>query len=107
VQIETGLHPTAALMLLAGGPLGYCYVKTTQLGAAFDKVKAGEAERDVVAKMGPPHQVRDGCGYYGRPVAGCAREYLYFPPLTVVGEAWTISLNANGAVIHTAHFVSP
>src|SRR5215471_15874240 len=29
------------------------------------------------------------------------------PPWTIVDEAWVISLNANGVVINTAHFVSP
>jgi len=40
-------------------------------------------------------------------VFGCAREYDYFPPWSIVDEAWAISFNASGAVIHTAHFVSP
>ena len=105
--MKRGFVVTVALMLVTAASLGYCHVKTTQLGAAFNKVKAGDAERDVIAKMGSPHQVREGCGYYGRPVGGCAREYLYFPPWTIVDEAWAISLNANGAVIDTAHFVSP
>jgi hypothetical protein len=99
---------TAAVMLAAAVSLGYCYVRTTHLDAAFKKVKVGDADRDVIAKMGRPHQVLDGCGYYNhRPIVGCAREYVYFPPWTIVDEAWTISLNANGVVINTAHYVSP
>ena len=105
--MKRGFLVIAALMLVTAALLGYGHMKTTQLGAAFNRVKAGDAEREVVAKMGPPHQVRDGCGYYGRPVVGCAREYLYFPPWTIADEAWAISLNTNGAVIDTAHFVSP
>jgi hypothetical protein len=100
--------------VLAGAPmfvtaalLGYCHMRTTQLGAAFSKVKLGDTEPEVIGKMGRPHQVLDGCGYYGRPIAGCTREYVYFPPWTIVDEAWAISLNANGVVINTAHFVSP
>jgi len=73
----------------------------------LQKVKVGDAERDVIAKMGRPHQVLDGCGYYGRPIVGCAREYVYFPPWTIVDEAWAFSLNVNGVVINSAHFVSP
>jgi len=79
-----------------------------QLNAAFKKVVVGDTQRDVVAKMGRPHQVLEGCGYYyKRPIVGCAREYLYFPPWTIVDEAWMISFNANGDVTNTAHFVSP
>lgn len=94
-------------MLVTAALLGYCQARTTQLDAAFNKVKVEDTERDVVAKMGRPHQVLDGCGYYGQPIVGCAREYVYFPPWTIVDEAWAISLDANGVVIHTAHFISP
>jgi hypothetical protein len=92
---------------VAAALLGYCQVRTTQLNAAFNKVNVGDAERDLIAKMGGPHRVVDGCGYYGQPMAGCARQYVYFPPWTIVDEAWEISLDGNGVVIHTAHFVSP
>jgi hypothetical protein len=105
-KLKRGFVVTAA-MLVTAALLGYCHVTTTQLDAVFNKVKVGDTERDVIAKMGRPHQVLDGCGYYGRPVVGCAREYAYFPPWTLVDEAWTISLNADGVVINTAHFVSP
>jgi hypothetical protein len=58
--------------------------------------------------MGRPHRIVEGCGYYyGRPIAGCAREYVYFPPFTIVDEAWLIAFDAGGAVSHTAYFVSP
>src|SRR5258708_4580866 len=67
----------------------------------------GSVTHFIIAKMGRPHQVLDGCGYYGRQIVGCAREYVYFPPWTIVDEAWAFSLNANGVVINTAHFVSP
>ena len=94
-------------LLVIAALVGYCQARTTQLNAAFKKVVIGDAQRDVVAKMGRPHQVLEGCGYYGRPVIGCAQEYVYFPPWTIVDEAWSISFNANGAAINTAHFVSP
>ena len=96
----------AGLFVIAGS-LGYCQARTMQLNAAFKKVVVGDTQRDVVAKMGRPHQVLDGCGYYSRRIVGCAWEYVYFPPWTIVDEAWAISLNANGVVINTAHFVSP
>jgi len=98
---------TGAVMLVAAALLGYCPMRTMQLNAAFGKVNVGDVERDVIARMGRPHRVLDGCGYYGEPIAGCAREYVYYPPWTIVDEAWVISLDANGLVIHTAHFVSP
>jgi hypothetical protein len=96
----------AGLLVIAAA-LGYCQVKSTQLNTAFEKIVIGESERDVIAKMGP-HRIVEGCGcYYGRPIAGCAREYVYFPPFTIVDEAWLIAFGANEAVHHTAHFVSP
>jgi hypothetical protein len=94
--------------LVIGASLGYCHVRSTQLNTAFGKVVVGESEPDVVGKMGRPHRIVEGCSYYyGRPIAGCAREYVYFPPFTIVDEAWLIAFDANGAVGHTAHFVSP
>jgi hypothetical protein len=97
-----------AVILVIGASLGYCHVRSTQLNAAFDKVVVGESERDVVGKMGRPHRIVEGCGYYyGRPIAGCAREYVYFPPFTIVDEAWLIAFDESGTVSHTAYFVSP
>ena len=99
---------TIAGFLVVAISLGYCHVRTVQLDEAFKKVKIGDVERDVVATMGHPHQIFEGCNFYGPSrIAGCAREYVYFPPWTIVGEAWSISLNADGAVVNTAHFVSP
>jgi hypothetical protein len=71
--MKRGFVVTGAVMLVTTALLGYCHVRTTQLDAAFNKLKVGDAERDVIAKMGRPHQVLDGCGYYGRPIVGCAR----------------------------------
>jgi hypothetical protein len=70
-------------------------------------VAVGEAEREVIAKMGRPHQVSRRLWLLWPTDSGMAREYVYFPPWTIADEAWAISLNANGVVIHTAHFVSP
>jgi hypothetical protein len=103
IVVGAGLLVIAALV-------GYCQARTTQLSAAFEKVVVGDTERDVIAKMGHPHQVLEGCGYYyphKRPIVGCAREYVFFPPWSIVDEAWTISFNANGNATNTAHFLSP
>jgi hypothetical protein len=105
--VKRGFIVTGAVMLVTAALLGYCQSRTKQIDAAFNKVAVGKAEREVIAKMGRPHQVLDGCAIMGRPIAGCAREYVCFPPWTIADEAWAISLNANGVVIHTAHFVSP
>ena len=94
-------------LLVIPALLGYCHVRTTQMNAAFEGVVVGDTETTVVAKMGRPHRVLEGCGYYhGRPIAGC-REYVYFPPWTVADEAWAIRFDANGTVTSTSHFVSP
>jgi hypothetical protein len=97
----------ATALLLIAALLGYCQLRATQINAAFGKVAEGDTEQDVILKMGSPHQVLEGCGYYGKAMIGCAREYVYFPPWTIVDEAWSISFSAHGVVIHTAHFVSP
>jgi hypothetical protein len=100
----------AAGLLGIATSLGYCEARRTQLSAAFAKVAVGDTEPEVITKMGRPHEVVEGCGWYYphlRPIAGCAREYLYFPPWTIVGEAWLIRFGDSGAVTHTAYFVSP
>ena len=77
---------------MTGASLGYCHVRSTRLNKAFGKVVVGESEPDVVGKMGRPHRIVEGCGYYyGRPI----------------DEAWLIAFDAGGAVSHTAYFVSP
>jgi hypothetical protein len=100
----------AALLAIAGS-LGYCQVRATQINAAFAKVAVGDTENDVIAKMGRPHRRVEGCGHSyslnGRRIVGCAREYVYFPPWTIVEESWSIAFGDSGAVTHTAHFVSP
>ena len=99
--------PVAALLVIAG-LLGYCQFRTTQFNTAFAKVAIGDTEHDVVMKMGRPHRVVEGCGYYyKRPIVGCAREYVYFPPWTIAGEAWLISFNPDGSATSKAHFLSP
>jgi hypothetical protein len=75
---------TGAGFLAIAASLGYCQVRTTQLNAGFAKVVIGDAERDVVAKMRCSHEVVKGCGHYGRAAAGCAWEYVYYPPWTIV-----------------------
>lgn len=98
-----------AVFLVIVASLGYCHARTTQLNAAFNTVVEGkDTEPDVVAKMGRPHQVSEGCKYYGgQPPYGCARQYVFTPPWSIVGEAWTVSLNADGLVIDKGHLVSP
>jgi hypothetical protein len=99
---------SAVGLLVVAASIGYCQVRTTQLDAACRKVVVGESESDVIAKMGHPHLVQEGCGYmHSRPVYGCVREYVYFPPFSIVGEAWSISFNERGEAIDTAHFMSP
>lgn len=83
--MKRGFVVTGAVMLAIAASLGYCQVRTTHINAAFKKVKIGDADRYVIATMGRPHQVLNGCGYYGRPIVGCAREHVYFPP-------WTLSM---------------
>jgi hypothetical protein len=78
--MKRGFVVAGAVMLVTAASLGYCHVRTTLLDAAFNKVKVGDADHDVIAKMGSPHQVLDGCGYYGQRIVGCARQYVYFPP---------------------------
>src|SRR5215510_13386541 len=95
-----GTSVTIAGFLVLAISLGYCHLRMVQLNAAFNRVKVGDVERDVVAKMGHPHEIFEGCNFYGPSrIYGCAREYVYFPPWTIVGEAWSISLNADGAVV--------
>lgn len=101
---------TIAGLLIVTVSLGYCHLRRVQLNEAFEKVKIGDVERNVVATMGHPHRIFGRCDEYyprSRPIAGCAREYVYLPPWTIVDEAWLISFNADGAVINTAHLVSP
>jgi hypothetical protein len=97
----------AGLLAIAAS-LGYCQARRMQIDAAFTKVVVGDTERTVIAKMGHPHQVIEGCGwYYTKPIIGCAREYVYYPPWTIVDEAWLIAFGDSGTVTHTAYFVSP
>jgi len=78
--MKRGFVVTATVMVAIAASLGYCRVKTTQLDAAFKKVKVGGADRDVIVKMGRPHQVLDGCGYYGkRPMSDVLRSTFTSP----------------------------
>jgi hypothetical protein len=97
---SSGIVAGAGLLLIAAS-LGWCHARSTQLNTAFEKVVVGDSERDVIAKIGRPHRIVEGCGYYyGRPIAGCGREYVYFPPFSIVDEAWLIAFDATGTVDH-------
>ena len=50
--MKRGSVATGAVMLVTAALLGYCQARTTQLDAAFNKVKIEDTERDVVARMG-------------------------------------------------------
>jgi hypothetical protein len=82
-----------------------------RLAVAFEKLAVGDTREWVIELMGAPSKVLKGCGYLSaKPAPGCAEEYLYFPfwgTVLLVGEAWSVSLNRDGFVVSTAHFVSP
>jgi len=74
----------AGVLLVFAASLGYCEARARQLNSAFQKVVVGDAERDVIAKMGRPHQFSKAVGITIRISEGAssdARESTFTSPL--------------------------
>ncbi len=88
-------------------------------GHAYARAYAAVAHRDseirVLQLLGDPQHVTgqpqniawDSEDSIRRNDGECVREFWYAPPLTVVGEAWTIGFDEHSNVVSKYHYMSP
>jgi hypothetical protein len=90
-----------------------CAVVSGQKAKAFEHVKVGDTESQVINVMGQPKDRETNGGprltKYGLAActAPCAQRLWYPNGMSLAGEAWTVELDASGHVVHTAHVTSP
>jgi hypothetical protein len=97
-------------VVLLLGWLAWNTAKDHKRSVAFREIQIGVAgKKDLVGLMGTPDEILQGCGYlYAKPASGCVEEWVYGSFWGyLLGEAWTVQLDADGLVLDTAHFVSP
>lgn len=92
--------------------IGACSAISHRRDRGFAQVKEGDTEQQVIAAMGEPtdrETASNRLAQYGAPEcrAPCAQRMWYPNKLSLVGEAWSVELDAGGHVVHTAHIVSP
>lgn len=92
--------------------IGACSAISHQRDRGFAQVKEGDTEQQVIAAMGEPSDretASNRLAKYGLPEcqAPCVQRLWYLNKLGLVGEAWSVELDASGHVVHTAHIVSP
>jgi hypothetical protein len=107
--------------LIIGGvivliPLLYftsCSVVSYQNANAFEHVKVGDTEQQVISAMGKPKDREAAAGQrrlkYGMAActAPCAQRLWYPNGMSLAGEAWSVELDASGHVVKTDHITSP
>ena len=82
---------------------------------AYAAVVRGDSESRVLQFFGSPHHVagppqniawdsEDSIRTNG---GECVREFWYAPPLTLIGEAWTIGFDAHSNAVSKYHYLSP
>jgi hypothetical protein len=93
--------------------IGGCSLISNSRNKAFESIKIGDTEANVVAKFGAPPSVREEPGalfarYASRPCMGSCNERLWFENrLAFATEAWSVELDRNARVVHKARWVSP
>jgi hypothetical protein len=99
-------------ILVAGGWLVWAIHRDSQLAQGFDRVKTGDNESDISARLGKPGRV-ERCGAFLGPLlkdlpAGCDSEYVYpsrFAPLNP--KYYVVRFDAGGHVLKTEFCASP
>lgn len=92
--------------------IGACSAISFDRNRGFALVKEGDTEQQVIAAMGEPadrEMPSNRLAKYGSPECRdpCVQRLWYPNYLGLVGEAWSVELDASGHVVHTAHIVSP
>jgi hypothetical protein len=99
----------AATAVVLGGYVAYLARGDRSLDRAFREVSEGATRAEVVALLGPPDAVREGCRdlptWMNRPVvdAVCAQELEFHATLRAV--AWTVGFNEQGRAIAKYRYI--
>jgi hypothetical protein len=92
--------------------IGACEIEVHHYDAAFSQVVIGDSEATVVGRFGEP-SVRETASqpYLRYPSSPCTKpcavRLWWEMPLLPGIEAWSVELDQDRSVVHTAHWVSP
>jgi hypothetical protein len=90
-----------------------CSLISSSRNKAFEAIKIGDTEANVVARFGASPSVREKPGalfarYASQPCMESCIERLWFENwLAFDTEAWSVELDRSARVVHKAHWVSP
>lgn len=107
-----GTIAVVAIVILAAY-IGGCSLISSSRNKAFEAIKIGDTEANVIAQFGASPSVREKPGslfarYASQPCMGSCVERLWFENrLTFDAEAWSVELDRSARVVHKAHWVSP
>lgn len=92
--------------------IGACSWRVHRYESALAAIQVGDAESEVIARLGAP-SVREPTGapymrYTARPCAAPCAERLWWEwPIAPGTEAWSVELTSERRVLRTYHWVSP
>jgi len=90
-----------------------CSVISSQRAEAFERVKTGDTEQQVIAMMGQPADRETNGGNrlfkYAAPActAPCAQRLWYPNSVSLAGEEWSVEFGSDGKVNSKSHLTSP
>lgn len=93
--------------------LSTCSYISNRTTVGFNAIDVGASEDVVVHLMGKPsiRERAEGPGFYRYASAGCVapcNERLWYENrLGMVGEAWSIEMDANRRVVEKSYWISP
>lgn len=92
--------------------VGACSYVSHKRSGAFETIKTGDAEGDVIALFGSPsvREKKDALfsRYATEPCTGDCVERLWFENrMTLDTEAWSVELDSSRTVIKKTHWASP
>ena len=114
---KRGKSTLTVLLLTTGAAIvavtGACSFTSYSRNSAFDAVRVGDAESEVIARFGKQPSVRESpdvlfARYASRPCGGECVERLWFENrLSLDTEAWSVELDMNSRVVRKSKWVSP
>lgn len=104
-----------AAVILAGCWFCYALWRGHAYAKAYASVARGDSEAHVLELLGRPHRISgppDNVAWgtedsIQRNGGDCVREFWYFPPISIDGEAWTIGFDSRSNAISKYNYRSP
>ncbi len=101
-----------ALAILIGSAIftsaarfSYSYLRFHEVGLRIHRIKSGATRARVLEVLGEPNLHDGACGEIHAARKGCAREFVYSPPIAALfDDYYVVSFGKYDRVISTDHY---